>query len=60
MRTLHTADQEAKRLGIAPKTLANWRCKGEGPPFLKLGTQVRYDPVLTDVWLSCCEQTSGG
>lgn len=52
MKQLHTETEEAKRLNIAPKTLANQRCSGDGPPFLKVGRLVRYDPDLTDAWLA--------
>jgi hypothetical protein len=34
----------AERWEIAPKTLANQRCRGEGVPFIRLGRMVRYDP----------------
>lgn len=52
MRKLRTEKEEAKRLNLAPKTLANQRCRGDGPPFLKVGRLIRYDPALTDDWLS--------
>jgi hypothetical protein len=52
MPRLHTEEEEAGRLGLAPKTLANQRCRGDGPPFLKVGRLVRYDPDLTDAWLA--------
>jgi len=60
VKKLHTEEQEAARLGIAPKTLANQRCRGEGPPFLKVGRLVRYDPAITDAWLAerVCTSTS--
>ncbi|MEM6603459.1 MAG: helix-turn-helix domain-containing protein [Pseudomonadota bacterium] len=32
----------SRRWGIAPRTLEQWRWKGEGPPFLKIGHRVRY------------------
>lgn len=33
----------AAHLGLAPQTLAKWRCAGGGPPFRKLGRRaVRY------------------
>lgn len=51
MTRLHTEAEEAWRLGLAPKTLANQRCRGDGPPFLKVGRLVRYNPDLTDAWL---------
>ena len=44
-----TTAQAAEILGLKPKTLANWRCKGRGPAFMKYGdaknAPVRYDPV---------------
>lgn len=36
--------------GIPPKTLAEWRSRGEGPPFLKIGRHVRYEPQAVRVW----------
>lgn len=32
----------AVRLGMSVKTLQNWRVKGEGPKFQKIGRSVRY------------------
>lgn len=32
----------AIRLGMSKKTLQNWRVKGEGPKFQKIGRSVRY------------------
>lgn len=32
----------AKRWGFSPRTLENWRCRGEGPRFLKIGGKVVY------------------
>jgi hypothetical protein len=52
MRKLHTEREEAERLGLAPKTMANQRCRGDGPPYLQLGRLIRYDPALTDEWLA--------
>ncbi|WP_156500663.1 helix-turn-helix transcriptional regulator [Croceicoccus bisphenolivorans] len=52
MKTYNTEEQEAERIGFAPKTLANQRCRGDGPPFIKVGRLVRYDPELTDAWLA--------
>lgn len=60
MRKLHTERQEAERLNLSPKTLANQRCRGDGPPFLKVGRLIRYDPSMTDAWLAerVCQSTS--
>lgn len=32
----------AKRWGMSPVTLANWRVSGEGPKFIKIGKKVLY------------------
>ncbi|MBF0214986.1 MAG: helix-turn-helix domain-containing protein [Magnetococcales bacterium] len=34
--------QLARRWGINPKTLQNWRCRGTGPPYLKIGGHILY------------------
>lgn len=39
-------------LGIPEKTLRDWRLKNYGPPFLKLGKHVRYDPVAVRAWVA--------
>jgi hypothetical protein len=40
--------QAALRLGVSPATLRSWRCRGVGPPYVKLGhgtyASVRYNP----------------
>ncbi|MFT7692261.1 MAG: putative DNA-binding transcriptional regulator AlpA [Candidatus Latescibacterota bacterium] len=46
---LLTTQEAAHRLGIAIGTLQNWRVRGEGPAFVKLGKKaVRYDPAALD------------
>ena len=37
-----TTEEAAPFLGIKPSTLEVWRCRGEGPTFLKIGRSVRY------------------
>lgn len=37
--------EAASVLSISPRTLEDWRLRGGGPPFHKLGRAVRYDPV---------------
>ena len=32
----------ADELGVAVQTMRNWRCRGQGPAYLKLGRSVRY------------------
>lgn len=51
-KLLHTENQEAERLQLSERTLQQWRRRGNGPPYIKLGSAVRYDPALTDEWLA--------
>lgn len=43
-------------LGIASKTLGNWRSLGKGPPFIKLGALVRYRPDDVQAWVDSFEE----
>jgi hypothetical protein len=49
---------QAARMGIKPKTLANWRSLGSGPPFYKVGARVVYDDADVDAWLATRKRTS--
>ncbi|ODU68446.1 MAG: hypothetical protein ABT11_16775 [Novosphingobium sp. SCN 66-18] len=42
--------QAAHYLGLAAKTLANLRSRGEGPPFRRHGGQVRYHINDLEEW----------
>jgi predicted DNA-binding transcriptional regulator AlpA len=42
--------QAAARLGLSPKTMKNWRCRGVGPGYLRLGSAVRYHQEALDAW----------
>lgn len=41
----------AEFLGISKQTMANWRMRGNGPPFIKMGGAVRYKPEDLNSWL---------
>jgi excisionase family DNA binding protein len=41
--TLLTTREAARRLGLAAGTLQNWRIRGQGPAFVRLGKAIRYD-----------------
>lgn len=41
----------AARLGVTVTTLANWRWKGGGPAYLKVGGRVRYRIGELAAWL---------
>src|SRR5260221_556671 len=42
----------AARLRVSTSTLAKWRCAKTGPPFLRVGTQIRYDSRQCEKWLN--------
>jgi predicted site-specific integrase-resolvase len=45
-----TPEQVAQRYQVSPDTLKEWRYKGTGPTFLRLGKRVRYREVDLEVW----------
>ena len=52
---LMTPEEVADLLKVSPGTLENWRYRGEGPPFVKLGhkrrSPVRYPRKGVDDWM---------
>jgi len=42
-RKRFTTKEAAERLNIKPETLEQWRWRGCGPRFIKIGRAVRYD-----------------
>jgi len=49
---LLNAVEASVRLGLSPKTLANWRSSGGGPRFVKIGAGVvRYPVAEIDAWV---------
>jgi predicted DNA-binding transcriptional regulator AlpA len=52
---LLTPEQVAEMLQVHPGTLENWRVRGEGPPFVKLGNKrrspVRYRRQDVEDWI---------
>jgi len=44
-------DEAAQRLGWHPRTLANARWRGSGPPYVKVGGRVRYRLTDLAAWL---------
>lgn len=47
--------QAAARLGLNPKTLAQWRWRGCGPQFIRIGdgrhSAIRYRPADLDAYI---------
>lgn len=58
-----STDGAAKMLGLSAKTLANWRCLGKGPVYIRVGessqAQVlyRYEDLVS--WLSSMTPQGG-
>jgi hypothetical protein len=42
----------AQRLTVQLATLADWRFRGVGPPFVKVGKLVRYPLDALDAWIA--------
>lgn len=39
-------------LGMSRETIQQWRSRGEGPPYCKVGRAVRYRVVEVSAWLA--------
>ena len=48
----------AERLGTTERSLSEWRIKGRGPKFIRVGRGVRYRPEAVDTWLLAQEYAS--
>ena len=51
-------EEAADRLGVRPSTLANWRWKGGGPRYLRVGGRIRYRLCDLADWLDVQARTS--
>lgn len=47
---LWTPDDLSEFLSIPEKTLREWRSKGYGPPWRKVGKHVRYEQCAVRAW----------
>ena len=52
-----TVQEVAELLRVSPGTVRAWIAKGEGPPMLRFGKQIRYRPERVMEWV---EQQEGG
>jgi excisionase family DNA binding protein len=48
---VYTDSELAPLLGVKRTTLQQWRCRGEGPPFYRVGRAIRYRPAEVQAWL---------
>jgi excisionase family DNA binding protein len=46
--------QAAHWLGVSVRTLEDWRARGKGPPYFKVGGGVRYSVRELETWLEAC------
>lgn len=54
-RELLTTEQVAELLAVNPRTIIRWRNERVGPPWCKLGHQVRYRRESLERWISDSE-----
>lgn len=50
--SLATTGDVAARLGVSTSTIRYWRHVNYGPPYLKVGRQVRYVPAALEEWIA--------
>ena len=55
LASLLSAENVASITGLSVETLAQWRSKKRGIPYLKIGRAVRYDPVDVQSYLEGCK-----
>jgi len=56
-RFLNTT-QAGRLLGLAPKTLARYRCTGKGPVFCLFGNRIRYRRDDLEAWAATRRRAS--
>jgi predicted DNA-binding transcriptional regulator AlpA len=55
-----TVEQVSQRLGESTLLLAAWRNMGHGPPWLQIGSEVRYDEADFTHWMETTRCESPG
>lgn len=56
--TLLSEHQLARELGMSRRALSQRRWRGGGPPFVKIGRRVFYEPEEVKAWLASVRRTS--
>ena len=51
MQTLMTPDEVSELLQVPVATLAQWRHRGAGPQYRKIGRHVRYERDHVEAWV---------
>jgi hypothetical protein len=58
-KRLYPPSAAGERLGgTAEQTLAKWRCRGEGPAYVKIGSRVYYEESALDAYIASRRRTS--
>lgn len=67
MTDLLRPEEFAAMIGLSPRTIANWRSTGKGPPYLKIGVEppeghqdrrkVRYQRAVAERWATAHQYT---
>jgi len=52
MQKLLNTAEAAPLIGVAPKTLCNWRVAGNGPKHIRAGGKIAYDVADIEAWKS--------
>lgn len=55
---LLTPSQLAERLNVNERTLSEWRIRGYGPAYIRLGKSARYRTESVETWLLAQERQS--
>jgi len=54
-------EQLAEMIGLTPETLAQWRCEGRGPVFIKVSERrVLYAESAVEIWLQSRQKGGPG
>jgi excisionase family DNA binding protein len=59
-KPLGTTAEVAAYLGVPEKTLVEWRYKGKGPRYTRVGRYVRYRWTDCESWLDSNASDAGG
>lgn len=51
MEKLLSGDELGELVGVSTKTLADWRARGLGPAYVRIGRHVRYRPADVEAWI---------
>jgi predicted DNA-binding transcriptional regulator AlpA len=58
MKRLLSTREAAPLVGVAAKTLCNWRVTGAGPAHIRAGRRVSYDIADIEAWKNKCRVRS--